>query len=413
MKEEVLKVQDLVVAYGNKKIIDGFNLSIDQGEFVGIIGPNGAGKSTLVKAITNIMDSQRGFIWIKGYLNRKLSKRQLAKLIAVVPQEFHIEYEFTNYDIVLMGRNPYIDRKHKLGQRDYEIVKEAMMMTNTWSFRDSLFNELSGGERQRVIVARAIAQQSSIILLDEPTSHLDIHHQLEVMELIDRLKKKRGLTVVAVLHDINMAARFSDRLVLLSHGQVIAQGSPEEVVKEENLSKVYRMEMMVRENKILGKKEIIPLRVLKEKVETKHRKIHVICGGGTGGKILEQLNSLGFQISAGVINQGDSDWEICKSLNIPCVDAPPFSYFTSKEAKENVALIHQCDFVLVTDVPYGKGNLINLEILKEVEKPIYFLKKQEEIDYTQGEATKILKELQEKENFYFISEYEEFLKKLE
>ncbi|RBP44981.1 ABC transporter ATP-binding protein [Garciella nitratireducens] len=412
MKKEILKIQDLVVAYGDKKIIDGLNLSIYQGEFVGIIGPNGTGKSTLVRAITNILDYQDGSIWIKGSLNKKLSKRQLAKLVAVVPQEFHIEYAFTNYDIVMMGRNPHIDRKHRLGQRDHKIVKEAMIMTNTWKFRDNFFHELSGGERQRVIIARAIAQQPSIILLDEPTSHLDIHHQLEVMELISQLKRKRGLTVVAVLHDINMAARFSDRLILLSQGKAIVQGSPEEVIQEENLSKVYHMEMMVRDNRILGKKEVIPLRVLKQKVEINDKKIHVICGGATGGKILEQLKSLGLQVSAGVINQGDSDWEICKSLNIPCIEAPPFSHFTSKEAQKNAIFIEKSDFILVTDVPYGRGNLINLELLKEIKKPIYFLKAQGKIDYTQGKATEILEQLQNKKNFHWISSYEEFLKKI-
>ncbi|MBS4534099.1 ABC transporter ATP-binding protein [Clostridium sp. D2Q-14] len=412
MKEEVLKIEDLVVAYGNKKIIDGLNASIYKGEFVGIIGPNGTGKSTLIKAITSIIDSENGSIFIKGNKHTNLSKRQLAKLVAVVPQEFNIEYDFTNFDIVMMGRNPHIARKNKLGKKDYEVVKEAMVMTNTWKFKDRFFNELSGGERQRVIVARAIAQQSSIILLDEPTSHLDIHHQLEIMELIYMLKEKRDITVVAVLHDINMAARFSDRLILLHNGQVLAQGNPEEVVKEENLSKVYDMEMIVRNNKILGKKEILPLRVIKKEINRKHIKIHVICGGDTGGEILEQLNSLGFQVSAGVVNQGDSDWEICNILKIPCVDAPPFSHFTSKEASESLEFIRQSDYVLVTNVPYGKGNLINLQVLKETKIPIYFLKNEMQIDYTQGQATEILNELKNKENFHFILEYKEFLEKI-
>lgn len=411
MREEVLKIKDLVVSYGDKKIINGFDLSVYRGEFVGIIGPNGTGKSTLIKAITGIIDSKKGSISVKGEKHKNLSKRQLAKLLAVVPQEFNIEYAFSNFDIVMMGRNPHIDRKNKLGKKDFQIVKEAMTLTNTWRFKDSLFNELSGGERQRVIVARAIAQQSSIILLDEPTSHLDIHHQLEIMELIYGLKEKRKITVVAVLHDINMAARFSDRLILLNKGQIIAQGSPDEVIREENLSKVYRMEMIVRNNKILGKKEIIPLRAIKEKVDQKASRVHIICGGGTGGKMLEKLNSLGFSVTAGIVNQGDSDWEICNILNIPCIDAPPFSSFTQKEAKKNLEWIQQVDYVLVTDVPYGKGNLKNLEVLKETQKPIYFLKSQTQVDYTQGEATKILKELQAKENFQWIVSYQSFLER--
>lgn len=412
MREEILKIQDLVVTYGEKKIINGLKLSVFQGEFVGIIGPNGTGKSTLIKAITGIIDPKNGSIFVEGKDYKNISKKQLAKSVAVVPQEFNIEYAFTNFDIVMMGRNPHIDKKHKLGKKDFEIVKEAMMMTNTWKFKDSFFNELSGGERQRVIVARAIAQQSSIILLDEPTSHLDIHHQLEIMELIHMLKEERNITVVAVLHDINMAARFSDRMILLSQGQVLMQGSPREVVKEENLSKVYSMEMIVRDNKILGKKEVIPLRVIKKETDKRHRRVHVICGGATGGEILEKLNSLGFSVTAGVINQGDSDWEICNILNIPCIDAPPFSGFTEREGEKNLEWIRQSDYVLVTNVPYGKGNLINLQILKDTQTPICFLKDEAQIDYTQGEATKILQELQGKENFHIISSYKEFLDKM-
>jgi len=409
MKVEIVKTIDLVVSYGEKRVLDGLNLSIYQGEFVGIIGPNGTGKSTLVKAITNIIHSHSGDIFIEGKENRKISKRDRAKLVAVVPQEFTIEYEFTNFDIVMMGRNPHIDKQNKIGQKDYDIVKEAMTMTNTWDFKDRYFNELSGGERQRVIVARAVAQQTHIILLDEPTSHLDIHHQLEVMELIHMLKEKRNITVIAVLHDINMAARFSDRLVLLNRGKVVADGTPEEVVKEKYLSKLYNMEMIVRENKVLGKREIIPLRVIKKVTEKKDVKIHVICGGGTGEKILEKLNSLGFSVTAGVINRGDSDWEICKILHIPCIDAPPFSGYTQEEANDNMELLNKADCVLVTNVPFGKGNVKNLEVLLKVKKPIYFCQDHRQVDYTEGEATKIIIKLRDNENFITINNYEEFL----
>ncbi|MPW26933.1 ATP-binding cassette domain-containing protein [Alkalibaculum sp. M08DMB] len=413
MNLEVLKTENLVVSYGDKRVLDCLNISIYKGEFVGIIGPNGTGKSTLVKAITNIIDSHSGDIFIEGRENRNISKKERAKLVAVVPQEFSIDYEFTNLDIVMMGRNPHIDKKNKIGQKDFDIVKEAMTLTNTWDFKDRFFNELSGGERQRVIVARAIAQQTHIILLDEPTSHLDIHHQLEVMELIHLLKKKRNITVVAVLHDINMAARFSDRLILINHGKVVADGTPEEVIKEEHLSKLYSMEMIVRENKILGKREIIPLRAIKELTEKKGINIHVVCGGGTGEKILERLKSLGFNVTAGIINEGDSDWEICKILKIPCVVAPPFSGYSNEDADKNRILINQSDYVLVTSVPFGIGNLLNLEVLRNIEKPIYFYQNSKiDIDYAQGKAIKLLDELQKKENFNYIQNYDELLQKL-
>ena len=411
MDKKVVKIQDLEVAYGEKKIINGLNFSVNQGEFVGIIGPNGTGKSTLVKAITNIIQKSSGKIEIMGYDNTKISKKELAKHVAVVPQEFNIEYDFTNWDIVMMGRNPHTKRRNKKNFEDFEIVQEAMKLTNTWQFKDALFNELSGGERQRVIVARAIAQQTQIILLDEPTSHLDIHHQLEIMELIHKLKEDRGVTIVAILHDVNLATRFSDRLILMNNGKVLVEGNPDKVIQEEYLSQLYKMEMIIRENRIIGKREIVPLRVIKEKVNEEDIKVHVLCGGGTGEAILEKFKSLGLKLSAGILNKGDSDWEVCKLLGIPVVEAPPFSGMTKEQGIFNLEMINKSDYVIVSKMPYGNGNLLNLEVLKEVKKPIYFIQNYEQFDYTEGKATKIINELKEKENFHIIEQYEEFLNK--
>ncbi|MFZ7132732.1 MAG: ABC transporter ATP-binding protein [Eubacteriales bacterium] len=413
MVKTVLETKALTVSYGEKIILDKVNIAIKEGEFVGILGPNGTGKSTLIKAITDLIDIHSGKIFINTMDNNGLSKKERAKLISVVPQEFSIDFDFTTFDIVMMGRNPHAGKRSKTEIDDYEIVKEAMQLTNTWAYKDRYFNYLSGGERQRVIVARAIAQQSCIILLDEPTSHLDIHHQLEIMELIHMLKEKRKMTVMAVLHDINMAARFSDRLLLLNHGHIVAEGTPEEVIKEEHLSKIYHMEMIVRENKILRKREIIPLRVIKDKNIESNRKIHVVSGGGSGEEILERLKSKGFSVTAGVLNQGDSDWEICKILKIPCVEALPFSNVTEDNAKENLKLMHQSDYILVTNVPFGSGNLKNLEVLRQVEKMIYFYRNRSDIDYTEGSAYKILNELEKRSNFIYIDSYDQLINLIE
>ncbi|MFZ7119932.1 MAG: ABC transporter ATP-binding protein [Eubacteriaceae bacterium] len=413
MTKTVLETKNITVSYGEKIILKRLNICIEEGEFVGIIGPNGTGKSTLIKAITDVIDINSGEIIVNNTNNKELSKRERAKLIAVVPQEFSIDFDFTAFDIVMMGRNPHSYEKKKTENNDFEIVKEAMILTNTWVFKDSYFNKLSGGERQRIIVARAIAQQSKIILLDEPTSHLDIHHQLEVMELIHMLKKKRNITVIAVLHDVNMAARFSDRLVLLNDGNVVAEGTPQEVIKEEYLSELYHMEMIVRDNKILGKKEIIPLRVIKNESIQKNLRIHVICGGGTGEEIIEKLNSLGFIVTAGVINEGDSDWELCKILNIKCVDALPFSGISEEESKDNLQFINNADCVLISNVPFGTGNLKNLQVLLNINKDIYMLKNRTEIDYCEGMAHNIIKKLEDKENFIYINNYDEFISKID
>jgi len=405
----ILKTENLTIKYGEKEILSNINININAGEFVGIIGPNGAGKSTLIKAITDIIEVKEGSIIIDGMDNKKISKRELAKLVAVVPQEFSIDFEFDAFDIVMMGRNPHKYGKTKDEANDAKVVREAMIMTNTWQFKERFFNQLSGGERQRIIIARAIAQQTKIILLDEPTSHLDIHHQLEVLELARMLKEKHQITIVAVLHDINMASRFSDKLILLNDKSVMVYDVPEEVIDEKYLTKVYDMEMIIRKNNVLSVKEIIPIRVLKETLEDKTIKVHVVSGGGSGEQILEKLNSMGFSVSCGVISHGDSDWNICKLLNIDIAEVLPFSDISEEAIIKNKTLIENSDIVLITDVPFGPANVVNLEMLLETDKNVYVLKSRGEFDYTDGKARKILKEIENCNRLVYVDSYNEFI----
>ena len=215
MNAEMLKFSHVAAGYRDREILHDVTLSVEEGDFVGLIGSNGTGKSTLIKCISGLLPLTKGEITICGREQSLLKSRERARLVAVVPQSYHVDYDFTVEDIVMMGRNPYLGFGKREDERDFEIVKNAMEATNTEIFRGRLYNELSGGERRRGILARAIAQQPRVILLDEPTSALDIHHQIEVMELIARLNREEHMTVLAVLHDINMAARFCRRIVML------------------------------------------------------------------------------------------------------------------------------------------------------------------------------------------------------
>ena len=230
MEREMLQCINVSAGYGDRLILQNVNLTIMEGEFVGLIGSNGTGKSTFIKCISGLLPLQSGEITICGKKNSRLKNKERARMVAVVPQSYHVEYDFTVEEIVMMGRNPYLGLGKKESQEDYDIVKHAMKLTNTEIFRGRLYNELSGGERQRVILARAIAQKPEISLLDEPTSALDVHHQIEVMELIADLNEKEHITVVAILHDINMASRFCHRMVLLQNGNVAVDGTPSEVI---------------------------------------------------------------------------------------------------------------------------------------------------------------------------------------
>ena len=413
MNAEMLKFSHVAAGYRDREILPDVTLSVEEGDFVGLIGSNGTGKSTLIKCISGLLPLTKGEITICGREQSLLKSRERARLVAVVPQSYHVDYDFTVEDIVMMGRNPYLGFGKREDERDFEIVKNAMEATNTEIFRGRLYNELSGGERQRVILARAIAQQPRVILLDEPTSALDIHHQIEVMELIARLNREEHMTVLAVLHDINMAARFCRRIVMLRDGTVTADGTPEEVVNRKNMEELYAMKLMVRENPLFHKPEIVPIRVMGEEQVGNPFHIHVICGASGAAKIMEELDARGYRVTAGVVNVGSDDWDICHFLDLERVEIDPFTPVTEEDQKRNLKLMEDADVILISDVPFGESNLKNLEGLESRRGQIFFHKNALSNDYTGGKLVRRLEEIGVKKNIVYFGDHDEFLKSLE
>lgn len=252
-----IKVQDLTYSCDKSEILHNINIDFKENKFYSIIGPNGSGKTTLLKNISKILKPQKKTIFIEDMDVLSLKNKFLAKRLAVVPQTTSIDFDFSALDVVLMGRTPYIPKFKNESDKDYDIAKEAMEMTNTWELRDKPINKLSGGERQRVIIARAITQRTDIILLDEPISHLDIHNQIEILNTIKSLNNK--LTVIAVLHDLNLAIQYSDYLILMDNGSIVTQGTPDEVITEKNIKKVYKIDICMIKNPLNGKPYIIPI----------------------------------------------------------------------------------------------------------------------------------------------------------
>lgn len=349
---------------------------------------------------------------ICGKENSALKNRERAQMVAVVPQSYHVGYDFTVEDIVMMGRNPYLSLRKKEGTEDYAIVEEAMKATNTEEFRDRLYNELSGGERQRVILARAIAQKPRIILLDEPTSALDIHHQIEVMELITRLNQEEYVTVLAVLHDINMASRFCQRIVMLQDGAVFADGTPQEVINHSNMERMYQMKLMIRKNPLFHKPEIVPIRVMEEEKAATRRHIHIICGADGAVKLIEELDERGYEVTVGVVNQGSGDWDICQELGVTCVEAEPFTPITWEKQAENLKLMEDAEVILVADVPFGQSNLMNLQGLENLSGKIYFHKNALSSDHTGGALVKRLEEIGRVKKITYFGDHDEVLREL-
>ena len=239
-----LSVEGLTYTIHGKRLLDRVSLRAEQGELVGVIGPNGAGKSTLLRALAGVIEPSDGQRYLDGRTFREIPSRERARAIALVPQVAPIAHGFTCLELVLMGRYPHMGRFQIEGATDENIARQTMRLTDTEQFAERTLETLSGGERQRVFIARALAQQPRVLLLDEPTANLDILHQLRVLGFI-RKWASDGATAIAAVHDLNMAARHCDYLILISEGRVIAAGKPEDVLTAENVRHAYGVESVI------------------------------------------------------------------------------------------------------------------------------------------------------------------------
>jgi len=254
-----LIIRDVVAEYGSISALQGVSLEVNAGDMAGIIGPNGSGKSTLLRTISRVLTPRRGCVLLDGQDVLESETKQLARRLGVVAQESPITFEFTALEIVLMGRAPYLGRLQAESDADLAIARRAMEETDCWHLADRSITQLSGGEKQRVIIARALAQEPEILLLDEPTTALDINHQIEILDIIARLNRTEGVTTLVVMHDLNLASQYCDYLVVLKDGRVFAVGRPEEVITAPTISAVYGAEVMVARHPRSGRPQVVLL----------------------------------------------------------------------------------------------------------------------------------------------------------
>ncbi|CEG11737.1 ABC transporter related protein [groundwater metagenome] len=269
MNTENLKIENLCVGYKNINILNDITFSIGMGEMVGIIGPNGAGKSTLLKAITSVLQPKKGVVLLNKKDIGKIDRKEIARTMAVVPQNTLISPMFTVYDMVSMGRYPHIkDRFSPFdGAEDIKIVNDSMKMVGVEHLSEKTLDAVSGGERQMAVIARALAQQPKILILDEPTSNLDINHQIKILKLVKNISRDKNISVIIVIHDLNTAARFCDKLILLHNKKILAIGTPEEVLTIENIMKAYKVEAEVNYSDTINSMNIIVLDELDGKLD--------------------------------------------------------------------------------------------------------------------------------------------------
>ena len=414
-----LTIDDIDCYYGSVQILENIQFTVRNGEFLGILGPNGSGKTTLLKSISRVLKPQKGTILIGEENIYKMKTVDVAKQMAVVPQSTPVSFDFTALEVVLMGRNPHMARFKMEGKKDLDIAKNSMQLTRIWEFADRPVTELSGGERQRVIIARALTQEPQILLLDEPTTHLDISNQLEIMDLIKNLCKTKKLLIVAVFHDFNLAARYCDSIILLNDGKIVAAGKSNETLTSENVKKVFNVDTIVKKHPITGSLHVIPI---SRPIIQKHKSliVHLICGGGTGSPVMKTLLDEGYHVTAGVLNLLDTDQETAKLLLVPTTKEAPFSPITDEAHKANLQMISKANVLVVTPTQFGEGNLRNLDAAEMALKegtPTILLENgsTEERDFTKGKATEYLTKLKNNGAITVksISELVTFLDKLE
>jgi iron complex transport system ATP-binding protein len=245
-----LQLRDVSFSYSNSNgfILNHVSLAVKKTQRVVLIGPNGSGKTTILKLATGVLSPKEGTILLGERDISKLSRREIAQEIAVVPQYFNIPFAFSVEEIVMLGRTPFIRTLSSQTERDYMAVKYALDMTKIEGLKSRAFNELSGGERQRVILAMALAQQPGLLLLDEPTTHLDISQQIEMLKLVNQLNDRQGTTIIAAMHDLNLAAMYFERIILLKEGQIVADGAPEEILTSYLIKDVFSVSVQVQQH---------------------------------------------------------------------------------------------------------------------------------------------------------------------
>lgn len=251
-----LKVKNVEFSYNSTPVLENISMDLERSEVIGIVGPNGAGKSTLIRCIDRILTPRGGIILLDENDISKMTRMEIAKEMGYVPQTTARVFPATVFDTVLMGRRPHLGWKSS--EEDIDKVLEVLELLGIMEFSMRDFNEISGGQQQKVLIARALAQEADVLLLDEPTSNLDIRHQLEVMDIMKGIVKKKGISAIVAIHDLNLASRYTDRLLMMNGGRIFASGNPESVLTVENIRRAYGVEALVKSD---GKRPyIIPVR---------------------------------------------------------------------------------------------------------------------------------------------------------
>lgn len=394
-----INVEGIKFGYStSSKVLKDMNFTCRDNRITGIIGPNGCGKTTVLKIIAGYLHPSAGRVSYNNTDIGNLSSVELAKMRAVVEQRIYTPFSFPVYDYVMLGRSPYQKNFRPDSDKDHIVATESLKNADALHFQDRNINELSGGELQRVMIARALAQEPDYLMLDEPTSHLDIKHQLELMNLLSKLTKEKS--IVCIIHEINQASSYCDDIVITKDGFVLREGRSKDILSAEVLEGVFGILAMQYPGPD-GKKMQFAFSLPPERRSEIKKKVHVISGEGMGRQIIMSLHSAGLDVTAGILNQGDQDFESAKSVGIDIISAPPFSKYTDKEIVELRKICDLADTIVVVATNVGYGNISNYEVAVGYldKKEVIFVnpnKNLKKLDLTDGRATEFYNLLQSK-----------------
>jgi iron complex transport system ATP-binding protein len=380
-----LAVCALEVELGERRVLGPVDLQIARGAFVGIIGPNGSGKTTLLRSLTGGLRPTAGEISLEGRPITQYHPAELARLVGVVPQQFNLDFSFSVEEMAAMGRYA-----QGAPAADGEAVAEALRATGMTGLAGRLITELSGGERQRALIAQTLAQQTPILLLDEPLNNLDLNHQLEIMQLLTTLHAA-GRTIAVVLHDLNMAAQYCEELVLLDQGRVAACGKTVDILDPRLILEVFKVRVAVHRHST--RPYLTPLwSRAPEGPQVEGRKIHVVAGGGAASALLDELVARGLSPTVGIVSVFDTDYAVAQRYELDVISAPPFEPFPQEAVREFDLLAREADVIVIAPVFFGQGNLAPLRsalrAAQEGKKVVFIAEPPvSERDLSGGEAT--------------------------
>src|SRR6266852_1534212 len=361
--EILLEVKGVTFGYEREPILYGVHVQVRKGEMVGLLGPNGSGKTTLLRLVSGVLHPQQGKVVLEGRDLQAWGRRSIAQRIAVVPQELHMPFAFTVEQMVSLGRTPYINLLGSRNRLDAIIVEDAMHAAGITPLAVRIYNELSGGERQLVMVAMALAQQPALLLLDEPTAHLDIKYQIEILELVQRLNRQRGMTVIAAMHDLNLAARYFPRLLLFQRA-VVADAGPAEVLEPHLLKRVYGIDVQVGILRGAEHLSVLPpgVEAIEDKSEEERQsKVFVMAGGGSGERLMRALADAHISFIAGALNIGDSDHTLALRLANEVITEQPYSPISPETLERIHTSLSHVKLLIISPMPVGPGNLALLQ----------------------------------------------------